>query len=96
MLPELDETKHPFRNMILAPIWGLLFIMFLPLIGFVLVAKALATKVVGVLRDVTVQPSPETGAAYLTGTESGKPSNDLAELEKEVAAKRQSSKDETR
>jgi hypothetical protein len=90
MLPELDETKHPFRNMILAPIWGLLFIMFLPLIGFVLVGKALATKAMGVIKDVTVQPSPAIGSAYLTGSETNKPSDDLAELEKEVAAKRQS------
>ena len=92
MLPEINENKHPFRNMILAPIWGLLFIMFLPLIGFVLAGQALALKVVSVLKPIVVAPALQTGTAYLTGSQSDKPSDDLVELEEEVKAKRTSQK----
>lgn len=60
----LNETRHPVVNLILAPIWGLSFLMFLPAIGFVLVIQAILKPLFSVRLA-----SPVTGAAYLTGTE---------------------------
>jgi hypothetical protein len=82
MLPELDETKHPLRNLLLAPIWGLIFIMFLPFIGFYLVFEAIATKV---FKSIVMQPPTVVGTAYVSGQEpAGDKSEDLVELEAKV------------
>jgi hypothetical protein len=87
MLPEINETKHPFRNMILAPIWGLLFIMFLPAIGFGLFFVAIAKWVVGTINLPLATPA--TGSSYLTGSEPGdSPDRSLDTLQAEIDAKR--------
>lgn len=88
----LNESNHPFVNLMLAPIWGLAFLMFLPLIGFVLTAQALLKPLFSGLH----LGAPATGAAYLTGHEgSNRPvSGDVLEtVASEVeAAKERASK----
>jgi len=81
---------HPMVALALTPIIGLAFLMFLPFIGFYLVASALTQKVISVIKpavnDAMISP-PVPGAAYLTGNEpSGTPESDkvLDELHKEV------------
>lgn len=87
----VNETNHPVVNLVLAPIWGLAFLMFLPLIGFVLTAQALLKPVFnGLPRHLG---SPATGAAYLTGSEgTDRPhahgDQGLSDVADEVALKR--------
>jgi methylthioribose-1-phosphate isomerase len=86
-----------YLKIVSMPFVALAFLMFLPAIGFVLVAQALVQKIVNVIKVVTVQPSPAIGVAHATGAEpKSVPTDELEELAKEVEAKRQSSKNETR
>jgi hypothetical protein len=83
-----------------APLFGLVFVMFLPFVGVAMVA-ALALKKVGVVLHggaarvaATVAPSPALpGEAYLTGTKNepkGEPRKDaeVERLAKEVSDRR--------
>ena len=88
----------------LAPLLGAGFLMFMPAIGFYLVAKALARPVVTVFRRsttelaATMSPGLVPGEAYLTGKraeeaapEANAPSTEERELDalqKEIEAKR--------
>lgn len=63
----VSESQHPVVNLALAPIWGLAFLMFLPLVGFYLTAQAILKPLFSGLPHPLA--SPATGAAYLTGTE---------------------------
>jgi hypothetical protein len=59
--------------LLLVPILGATFLMFLPLIGFVLLAHAMATKVVGLFHAsaadlaATMSPGWAPGEAHFTG-----------------------------
>jgi hypothetical protein len=59
--------------LVLVPILGATFLMFLPLIGFALVLHALATRVLGVFRTsaselaATMSPGWQPGEAHFTG-----------------------------
>jgi hypothetical protein len=87
---------------VVTPIIGLAFLMFLPMIGFVLLAQAIALKISGrVFQEAgalaaSVAPAQAHGAAYLAGKEGEKPaekvSPELEQLEKEVAARRDEKK----
>ncbi len=95
-------VKVPFAlALLLAPVAGLLFVMFLPFIGVALavgvVGKKLGQKLTGGAAQVAavVQPPMATGAAYLTGEKPAeKPSEKTAEhpeldaLAKEVGERR--------
>jgi len=75
------------RNFIIAPFMGLLFLMFLPFIGFYLTAKALVAKMI----DVASFSPPQVGNAYLTGSPNFgtlPESDSLSDIEKEVANRR--------
>ncbi|ABS26044.1 hypothetical protein [Anaeromyxobacter sp. Fw109-5] len=93
--------KLPFPVVLaVLPIAGLVFLMFLPLIGFVLFANAIARKLTGGARRgakelaSTVSPGWAPGEAHLTGKageekragEAKTP--ELEELEKEIAARK--------
>jgi hypothetical protein len=85
---------------VIVPVLGALFLMFLPLIGFALFAYAIVRKVTGGAKEAatdlaaTVSPGWVPGEAHLTGKPgeekpgSATPSEELARLEKEIAAKR--------
>jgi hypothetical protein len=81
------------------PFIGLLFLMFLPAIGFGLFAYAIARKITGHVSEhasalaATVTPEMAHGAAYLTGAKGEeKAAKDVSEehekLEKEVEKRR--------
>jgi hypothetical protein len=81
------------------PFIGLLFLMFLPAIGFGLFAYAIARKITGKVSEnasalaATVAPEMAHGAAYLTGAKGEeKAAKDVSEehekLEKEVEKRR--------
>ena len=104
-LPGASTTRYlsvPFPALfVIAPVVGLAFLMFLPLIGFVLLAVALGKRVTGhVSREAgalaaTVAPPHATGAAYLGGRE-GEEKNEqvspeIEKLEKEVSDQRKNS-----
>jgi hypothetical protein len=84
----------------LAPVLGAVFLMFMPFIGFYLTAQAALRPVGRLFKKSTteiaasVSPGMAPGAAYLTGregekkVEGGEKSGELSELEKEIAAKR--------
>ncbi|HEU4382645.1 MAG TPA: hypothetical protein VFR85_03990 [Anaeromyxobacteraceae bacterium] len=90
--------------LMLLPILGGLFVVFLPVIGFVLVAYALARKVAALARGgaadlaSTMTPGWRPGEAHLTGTgreadkdlphEHGAGDQALEALRKEIADKR--------
>jgi hypothetical protein len=85
---------------VIVPVLGALFLMFLPLIGFALFAYAIVRKVTGGAKEAatdlaaTVSPGWVPGEAHLTGKPgeekagAATPSEELARLEKEIAAKR--------
>ena len=79
---------HPLIALLLTPIMGLAFLMFLPMIGFYLCAQAIVVKTSHVFNVNTVPVA--TGAAYLTGHEShgSTSSEDLEELNKEIQSRR--------
>lgn len=76
------------------PVIGLLFLMFLPFIGFYLSIQALIQKVGVLLRPIFVYTPAIAGQAHLTGhsTEGSISKNDkspaLEELEKEIKSLR--------
>ncbi len=90
----------------LVPIMGALFLMFLPVIGFALTFRALASPVLGVFKTsagdlaATMSPGWRPGEAHFTGKESehagveekGPPATNarLEELEREIAKRRNS------
>jgi hypothetical protein len=97
-------VKVPFPALFLiVPLVGLLFLMFLPFIGFALVAYAIAKKVTGGVKQgatelaATVQPgSFSAGSAYFTGKpgeeeeKAGAPkAPEIDKLEKEIASRRE-------
>jgi hypothetical protein len=85
---------------VIVPVLGALFLMFLPLIGFALFGYAIVRKVTGGAKEAatelaaTVSPGWVPGEAHLTGKPgeekagAATPSEELARLEKEIAAKR--------
>jgi apolipoprotein N-acyltransferase len=85
---------------VVVPVVGLAFLMFLPLIGFALLAYAVIQRVTGHVSKganalaATVAPPQATGAAYLGGREGEKKneqvSPEIEKLEKEIADKRKS------
>jgi hypothetical protein len=105
-LPGPAEARYlsvPFPLLfVLTPVIGLAFLMFLPLIGFILLAQALALKISGrVYREAgalaaSVGPAQAHGAAYLGGKEGEAPaekvSPELEQLEKDVEARRNAQK----
>jgi hypothetical protein len=90
----------PFPLLFLViPVIGLAFLMFLPAIGFVLFAQAIALKLTGRVAEgasalaATVVPDHATGAAYMTGQKEGEkaaeaPAPELDKLEQELKEKR--------
>jgi hypothetical protein len=94
----------PFPALFLVvPVVGLAFLMFLPLIGFGLLAQALYYKVTGHVAEgasalaATMVPDQATGAAYLTGQKGAEPgaekpaappSPELEQLERELKDRR--------
>jgi hypothetical protein len=105
-LPGPADARYvavPFPLLFLVtPVIGLAFLMFLPLIGFILLAQATALKISGrVFKEAgalaaSVGPVQAHGAAYLGGKEGEKPaekvSPELEQLEKEVEARRNARK----
>jgi hypothetical protein len=96
-------VKVPFPALfVIVPLLGALFLMFLPFIGFALLAYAVAKKIKGGVKQsatelaATVQPgSFAAGSAYFTGKpgeEEKKPqgatSPELDRLEKEIASRK--------
>jgi hypothetical protein len=92
--------KLPFPLVLaVVPIAGLVFLMFLPFIGFYLFANAIVKKLSGgVKRSATelastVSPGWAPGEAHLTGKagekkEEGAVTPELEKLEKEIAARK--------
>jgi hypothetical protein len=101
-LPGASTARYlsvPFPLLfVVVPVVGLAFLMFLPLIGFALLASALFQRITGHVSEgadalvATVAPPQATGAAYLGGREGEKKneqvSAEVEKLEKEVAEKR--------
>jgi hypothetical protein len=86
-------SESSLRNVFIAPIVGALFLMFLPLIGWYLVAKMLVDKTVELAKIPFVEPQQAVGAAYLTGSEgtaklSDRSDEELSKLAEEIAKKR--------
>jgi len=88
-----------FLALALTPILGALFLMFLPMIGFVLCAEAAGKKIAGVFATSAgdlVAPGYAPGMAHLTGKEASEAKKDgeakaapeLEKLEKEIEEKR--------
>jgi succinate dehydrogenase/fumarate reductase flavoprotein subunit len=93
-----------FAALALTPILGALFLMFLPMIGFVLCGEAAGKKLVGAIRGgagelaATMAPGMLPGEAHLTGKgadedakakEAAAPEAErLAKLEQEISEKR--------
>lgn len=78
---------HPLIALLLTPIMGLAFLMFLPFIGFYLSVSALVQKVTPLF---TLPAAPAVGTAYLTGHEVGTPESktDLEQLDEEIQSRR--------
>jgi len=78
------------RNFFFAPLMGLMFLMFLPFIGFYLTVQALGIKLVDVTKSFS--GSPAVGNAYLTGAAPDASMSEVAEplldIENEVIARR--------
>lgn len=77
----------------LVPILGALFLMFLPVIGFVLLFQQIAQATANGARSLVgsaVVPMPAAGTAHLTGRESVEKGSDdtLKDLESEIASRR--------
>jgi hypothetical protein len=83
----------------LAPVLGAVFLMFMPFIGFYLTAQTLLRPVARMFKKSTTEiaasmsPGLQPGAAHLTGSAGekkteGAESQELSALEKEIAAKR--------
>ena len=99
-------VKVPAAAMLtLAPMMGAMYVMFLPFIGFALLAEHVGRAVVGAARkgaeDVAGALVPEVrpGEAYLTGKKDGKKAEaaakadgEVEKLEKEIADKRETEK----
>ena len=89
-----------FAALALTPILGAMFLMFLPMIGFVLCAEAAGKKVAGAFASGAgdlVAPGYAPGMAHLTGKaaeekkaegEATAAAPELAKLEKEIEEKR--------
>jgi hypothetical protein len=88
-----------FAALALTPLLGALFLMFLPMIGFVLFAQAAGVKVAGLFRGGAgelVAPGYAPGMAHLTGKEPGtekregeaKTAPELEKLQAEIDQKR--------
>jgi hypothetical protein len=88
-----------FLALALTPILGAAFLMFLPMIGFVLCAEAAGKKIAGVFATSAgdlVAPGYAPGMAHLTGKEASeakkegeaKAAPELEKLEKEIEEKR--------
>ncbi len=104
--PDARYVKVPFPVLfVIVPTLGALFLMFLPLIGFVMLAHALAKKaaslVTGGATDLaaTVQPGTfAAGNAYFTGkpdekkegAAEGTTGGELKKLEEEIARRKDS------
>jgi len=93
--------------LLLAPILGLTFLMFLPFIGFYLTLEAAVQPVLRIFRReaaelaATMSPGWQPGEAHLTGKREeetkidegrGPPESDLEKLAREIEAKRQERK----
>ncbi|WP_242360148.1 hypothetical protein [Anaeromyxobacter sp. SG17] len=86
------------------PLAGLVFLMFLPFIGFYLFANALVKKLTGGVKRgatelaSTVSPGWTPGEAHLTGKAgeekkaAGEATPELSRLEKEIAARKEEKK----
>jgi len=81
------------------PVIGLAFLMFLPMIGFVLFGKAVALRLTGHVAEgasslaANIAPDLATGAAYMAGHKevekpAAKVTPELEKLEKEIEEKR--------
>jgi hypothetical protein len=94
-------VKVPFPALfVIVPVLGALFLMFLPFIGFALLAHAVVKRVTGGVKEgatdlaATMSPGWRPGEAHLTGKPGeeeageGKPSAAVEKLEKEIAEKR--------
>jgi hypothetical protein len=88
-----------FLALALTPILGAAFLMFLPMIGFVLCAEAAGKKIAGVFATSAgdlVAPGYAPGMAHLTGKEASEAKKDgeavaapeLEKLQKEIEEKR--------
>jgi len=101
-LPGTADCRYvrvPFPALFLiVPVVGLAFLVFLPAIGMVLLAKAIVMKVTGHVAEgatglaATIAPDHATGAAYMTGKKEGEQADEenpeLDKLEKEIEEKR--------
>jgi hypothetical protein len=78
---------HPLVALALSPIMGLLFLMFLPFIGFYLSVIALGKKVASF---VTIPAPAVVGVAYLAGHDGDKPTEktELEQLDEEIQQRR--------
>ncbi len=98
--PKASYVKVPFPLLlVLVPILGALFLIFLPLIGFALFGMAIFRKVTGGVKEgakelaSTVSPGWTPGEAHMTGKpgeEKGeaKATPGIEELEKEIEARK--------
>jgi ABC-type transport system involved in cytochrome bd biosynthesis fused ATPase/permease subunit len=86
-----------FSALAISAVLGLLFVIFLPVIGFVLAGKALMQKIVSVskpLFQTSLSPISVPGEAHLTGhrsegtTKSEAAEETMQELSKEIQARR--------
>lgn len=88
LLDKLDPTKADWKltQLLLAPIMGALFLVFLPLIGFYLLIEMVVQRTI----EIFTIPVPVPGNSYLTGSEPAakKEPRGLEALEKEIADKR--------
>jgi len=98
------DTTPPGRRigtltaLVISAVMGLLFVVFLPVIGFVLAGKALLKKTTGLVKPVfqtSVSPIAPLGEAHLTGSPgSSEPTlthsydETLDELAKEIQERR--------
>lgn len=81
------NTDNVWLKLVLAPIWGLAFLMFLPFIGFYLTVQALFLKASTLFVIPAAAPAP--GAAYLTGSEPGPGADDeCADVQREIGLRR--------
>jgi hypothetical protein len=81
---------NPLLALLVTPIMGLAFLMFLPFIGFYLSVQALFKKFFSVFNLVTVPSPTVVGQAHLTGHEGDKKIDSpvLEELSKEIDSRR--------
>ena len=75
------------KKLILAPFAGLLFLMFLPAIGFILTVQAFGMYtfklVTTMVKGMTI-PAPPVGASHLTGYEPPQHPTELEKIEDEL------------